>query len=289
MESFFVLFLIILFVVSIIMEVIEWVGKIKARSKTGGGKPELIRSGNKKSYYSHRSIQLESSKALSKINIINLITNFDTDNCQNFTSSEYLSESQTRMKQYFILGITQRSDEWLKWRNEGIGASDAPVIMGESPWKTSRSLLKEKLFGESEWRNEKMIRGIELEPKALELYQKITGIKMRPVCIQSKIFPWLRASLDGLSYDENRVVEIKCGESVYKKTYYSKQVPFYYYGQLQHILAITGLSSIDFWCFLPNRPYIHLIIKRDDSYIDRLLKAENDFWNKLNILKRQLH
>jgi len=95
-----------------------------------------------------------------------------------------------------------------------------------------------------------------------------------PVCIQSKIYPWLRASLDGLSYDESRVVEIKCGEGVYRKTYYSRRVPSYYYAQLQHILAITGLPSIDFWCFLPNNPYIHLVVERDNKYIGLLLEAE---------------
>jgi len=37
-----------------------------------------------------------------------------------------------------------------------------------------------------------MIRGIELEPEALMAYQKHTGIKLRPVCIQSQYFPWLK-------------------------------------------------------------------------------------------------
>jgi len=130
---------------------------------------------------------------------------------------------------YLLLDLSQRSDEWLKWRDNGIGASDAPTIMGETRWKTRDSLLREKVYGAPERKTATMIRGIELEPEALIAYQKHNGIKLRPVCIQSQYFPWLRASLDGLSYDGQRVVEIKCGESVYRHTSRYKQPPRYYY------------------------------------------------------------
>ncbi len=48
---------------------------------------------------------------------------------------------------YLLLDLTQRSDEWLKWRDNGIGASDAPTIMGETRWKPPDSLLREKVYG----------------------------------------------------------------------------------------------------------------------------------------------
>ncbi len=182
---------------------------------------------------------------------------------------------------YQILDLTQRSDEWLKWRDNGIGASDAPTIMGETRWKTRESLLRDKVYGAPERKTATMIRGIELEPEALIAYQKHNGIKLRPVCIQSQYFPWLRASLDGLSYDGQRVVEIKCGESVYRHASRYKQPPRYYYGQLQHILALTGLPSIDFWCYWPEQPYVHIIVFRDSDYIKRLLKEEKSFWDEV--------
>ncbi len=34
---------------------------------------------------------------------------------------------------YGTLSLTQGSEEWLTWRNQSSGASDAPVIMGENP------------------------------------------------------------------------------------------------------------------------------------------------------------
>ena len=92
---------------------------------------------------------------------------------------------------------------------------------------------------------------------------------------------WQRASVDGLALNGSVVVEIKCGESVYKKTAATRQVPYYYFGQLQHILAVTGLPYIDFFCYLPLQPEVHLLVKRDDNYIARLISAEEAFWQRL--------
>ena len=39
-------------------------------------------------------------------------------------------------------------DSWKEWRREGIGASDAPVIMGVSPYRKIGSLMREKILGE---------------------------------------------------------------------------------------------------------------------------------------------
>ena len=87
--------------------------------------------------------------------------------------------------------------------------------------------------------------------------------------------------MDGLSVDGKMVVEIKCGNSVYRRTAESGQVPDYYYGQLQHALAVTGLAAIDFWCYLPDCPELLVTVERNDDYINRLLEAEYLFWQKV--------
>jgi predicted phage-related endonuclease len=69
-----------------------------------------------------------------------------------------------------------------------------------------------------------------------------------PSCLQSTRFEWLRASVDGLSVEKNAAVQIKFGDSVHRKSSATHKVPDYYYGQLLHILAVTGFGSIDFWC-----------------------------------------
>jgi putative phage-type endonuclease len=182
-----------------------------------------------------------------------------------------------------IIKLHQGTDEWKEWRRNGIGASDAPTIMGENPYKNINQLVIEKRdpFKKS-YENYSMALGNQLEPEARKRYIAKKGITVEPVCLQSSIHNWLRASLDGFNLQSKTVVEIKCGESVYRKTLATKYVPQYYYGQLQHILAITGFEDLDFFCYLPNRPELLLNVKRNNVYIERMLKKEYDFWENIN-------
>jgi len=182
---------------------------------------------------------------------------------------------------YTIVNLQQGTKEWLEWRSQGIGASDAPTIMGENPWKSAAYLLQEKCGGKTYSPNAAMARGTALEPEARKCYETKVGILVVPACLQSLKYEWMRASVDGLATSGTAVVEIKCGESVYREASTSRAVPDYYYGQLQHILSITNLQSIDFYCYLPEWPEVLLCIPRDDSYIKRLINAEYMFWQKI--------
>jgi predicted phage-related endonuclease len=77
------------------------------------------------------------------------------------------------------------------------------------------------------------------------------------------------------------VVEIKCGESAYRKTASTRSVPDYYFGQLQHILAVTGNSSIDFWCWLPGRSGVLVPVEKDADYIETMIDREHEFWSRV--------
>lgn len=193
---------------------------------------------------------------------------------------------QWLMFPYKIVEIVQGTSTWNKWRDQGVGASDAPAIMGENPWKSREQLLKEKLNGLRVGPNAAMARGTALEPEARSRYEQLNGIKVHPACLQSTHFDWLRASIDGLASDGSSVVEIKCGDRVYEYASSMRQVPKYYFGQLQHILAVTGLSTIDFWCYLPRRPEVHLRIDRENRYIVRLMEREEEFWQELRRHRR---
>lgn len=182
---------------------------------------------------------------------------------------------------YTIVDLEQGSSAWLEWRRGGIGASDAPAIMGENPWKTVANLLEEKYSGQPIPQNAAMKRGIELEPVARQRYEAQVGIRVAPACLQSVKHEWLRASVDGLAAIESAVVEIKCGEGIYRKASATQSVPSYYYGQLQHILAVTDYSWIDFYCYWPEQPEVHLRVARNEPYIERLLDAEYQFWQRM--------
>ena len=185
---------------------------------------------------------------------------------------------------FAVVELQQRTSQWLAWRHNGIGASEASTIMGENRFESASMLLQKKrgpVILDS-FQNEAMALGTQLEPEARKLYIAKTGKDVRPVCVQSSRYDWLRASLDGLSTNYHAVVEIKCGASVYRRVSQSCSVPDYYYGQVQHILAVTGLESLDFWCYWPDNPALLLPVERDDTYIQRLLSKELEFWNLIN-------
>lgn len=184
--------------------------------------------------------------------------------------------------QFTITQLEQGTQEWMEWRHKGIGASDAPIIMGENPWKSAEELLREKRGPARDSHvNEAMSRGIMLEPEARSCYIVRTGNDVKPACLQSNQYPWFRASVDGISSNGDLIVEIKCGKSVYRYASEYRCVPDYYYGQLQHILAVSGLTSIDFWCFLPDCPQLLIPVPRNDEYIEHLMVAEKSFWNNV--------
>lgn len=152
--------------------------------------------------------------------------------------------------------------------------------MGENPFASAAALLQEKRGPVRSFaQNAAMARGTELEPEARRRYIANTGKEVRPACLQSTRYDWLRASLDGLTTNHDSVVEIKCGASAYRNASRSRSVPSYYYGQLQHILAVTGLDSLDFWCYWPDYPELLLHVGRNEAYIERLLTKELEFWN----------
>jgi len=189
---------------------------------------------------------------------------------------------QIQSPESFIkLNFEQSTEEWLSWRRQGIGASDAPVIMGHSPWQKESELLLLKT-GQMKERpaNGAMQRGKRLEPLARLAYVNHTGIDVAPMCVQSLAYAWMRASLDGLSADGRHVVEIKCPGEKDHQLADSGFVPEKYYAQLQHILAVTGLAEISYWSFRFDHTVL-LKIKRDEIFITGLVEKEAAFWARV--------
>ena len=181
---------------------------------------------------------------------------------------------------YKEINSEQGSDAWFEWRYDGIGASDAPTIMGENQFKTAEKLLYEKKHRINTPSNEAMMEGTRLEPKARRAYQEQTNLNVAPLCIESIEYPWLRASLDGISTQRDVIVEIKCGKSAMRKARQG-YIPDYYYGQIQHQLMISDLKKIDYWCYRPEDGGILLESERDDAYINKLFETELKFYKAM--------
>jgi len=178
----------------------------------------------------------------------------------------------------------QRSPAWLKWRRDKITATDSASIMNQNSFKTIGQLLDEKLgLRPPEEENDAMIRGNELEDEARTAFELETGYVMFPqVCVHPQ-YPWMVASLDGLTIEKDAAVEIKCpGVMVASKTFDTNTIPEYYISQLQHQMAVTGLKEIYYFSYCPTEGLTTcLTCLRDDVYIEKLIEREKKFYDIL--------
>ena len=175
--------------------------------------------------------------------------------------------------------VQQGSQEWLSLRKKKITATDAGIILGINPWKTKQMLWQEKVgLKEPDKMNEKMARGISLEPIALDAFCKTVGYKLSPTVLVHDSNSWAMASLDGMS-ENGQLVEIKCGQKSYEQ---AKQgvIPDYYYSQMQHQMYVAGVKQMSYFCF-NGEDGICLDTKLCQDYVDTMLHQEQEFYRQI--------
>lgn len=174
--------------------------------------------------------------------------------------------------------LIQQTPEWLEMRKEKIGASDAPIIMGVSPWKTPYRLWEEKTDRkEGGYTSSSMKRGIDLENSAREHFIKLTGITVDPQVIMHPQYEWMMASLDGISDCGQYIVEIKCPGKEDHEMAVKGQIPDKYYPQLQHQLEVCNLDMAYYFSF-DGKDGVIIECQRDKKYIKGMLKKELEFF-----------
>lgn len=174
--------------------------------------------------------------------------------------------------------MEQGTNDWLEFRKNKIGASDAPIIMGVSPWKDIKTLWEEKVgLKESPAPNYHQQRGLLLEAAARQYFYLMTGHEVFPkVCI-SPTKDWMIASLDGLSKDGKVLVEIKCPGEKDHAIALNDQIPEKYYPQLQHQLEVLNLDTAYYLSFDGENGKI-ITFHRNQDYIDKLIEKEFEFY-----------
>jgi putative phage-type endonuclease len=191
---------------------------------------------------------------------------------------------------------------WHRWRREGIGASDAGVICGLSPWRSGLAVWLEKTGRtpepkpeqETEWQR----WGKRLERVMVEEFTDKTGLVVagEGTWHERPDAPWQRATLDGLVFEtlaDTRpeqdaeflyassplgVLELKTS-SWRSPLSWDDGPPKLYAVQVQHQLMVTGLE-MGFLAVLHDgsRFRIHEL-ERDPEVISALEEIEYQFWH----------
>ena len=190
--------------------------------------------------------------------------------------------------------MDQGTKEWHKWRDQGLGSSDAAVIMGANPWKTLHELYCEKLnlFFKDERGNYKSVkqfkgnyfteRGQALEPVVRREYEASVGLHFLPSTAVHDKYDWVRASFDGINLEKKKIIEIKTSTSRAHDLAMTGVVPDYYYPQVQWLLMVCGYDSCEYISHNPVRHETKVInVLRSRDYQKEMLGKAYDFWQKI--------
>ena len=150
----------------------------------------------------------------------------------------------------FIVKLVQGSPAWHEHRAKYRNASETAVVMGESPWQTPYQLWELRTGRRQQVVNAAMARGTALEPLALVTYEAMSGNVMQPLVLIDGEYS---ASLDGLNFEGDLLVEIKCpykgqGSSLWQQVA-AGEIPAHYRWQLEHQFMVSKAAKGHLYVF----------------------------------------
>lgn len=175
--------------------------------------------------------------------------------------------------------------EWLQLRQDGIGGSDASVIMGKNPWRSVLQLWEEKTgqIDVVDEGNEYTYWGNVMEPIIRKEFMNRTGLKVRQkhFMIFHPKFPFMFADVDGIVTDEDGekcIFEAKTVSQYRENEWKDGNIPEEYMLQVQHYLEVCGMQKAYIAALIGGNHFVYHVIERDEMMIKELLEAEKKFW-----------
>ena len=149
-----------------------------------------------------------------------------------------------------IVKLVQGSPEWHAHRAQYRNASETAIVMGESPWMTPYQLWEIRTGRKVQEANAAMARGTALEPQARSAYEALTGQVMQPLVLVEGDYS---ASLDGLTFDGELLLEIKCpvkgkASSLWQQVAQG-EIPAHYRWQLEHQFLVSKAAKGHLYVF----------------------------------------
>ena len=143
-----------------------------------------------------------------------------------------------------LIDIQQGSPEWLAFRLGHFTASEAPAMMGDSPYTKRIELLYQKATGYrpvvTPYQQKKFDQGHAAEAKARPLVERREGQELFPVTGVRTVHGLpLLASFDGLNLDKTLVFEHKHWNNKLVAQIEGEGLEPVYYWQLEHQLLVA--------------------------------------------------
>jgi len=185
------------------------------------------------------------------------------------------------------VNIFSNTENWRIWRHKGIGASDIPVIMGFSKYKTKDKLFLEKIQPEPPKIKKNFITelGHICEAEIRPVIELETGLNLPSLLFEDEKDSYYKVSLDGFDEDKKIVWENKLVGKTKYKFLENGVIPDEFMSQVQYQLYITKAKYALLTSVLYNsttkkidyKTYKTLNIKPHKKIQDKILKAVNLF------------
>ena len=194
------------------------------------------------------------------------------------------------------MAIDEKRKAWLTARLDGIGGSDAPIIMGVSKHRTILDLWKEKTERIIDDTPDEYIlkQGHDLENWARPLVEMDIGQSFRPANCVHPEHKFLMASLDGWNPESKEIWECKFMSAdevdllTERKLAPMDRVPKHYRPQLYHLFMVTGAKTLYFSGIKRKKneegkwqrwvSTVKIDYPTDDYIRNQLIPAELAFW-----------
>lgn len=209
------------------------------------------------------------------------------------------------------LPYVQKSAGWLAARHMTLSSSDAAASLDSNRFRSSLDLLRDKckpIDKLTPITNHSIEWGEKFEPKAIEVYEKITNEKVNSCnLVIHEQYNWLAASPDGV-LNSGKLLEIKC--PYYRKIRYDR-IPEHYWIQIQMQMECCDVEEVDLMqCEFDNvmsppdttiykhsgempdgtywvlKKYTLETIQRNREWFERSLPIMADFWRKVIYYRR---
>jgi len=187
-------------------------------------------------------------------------------------------------------GLTKQ--EWLTWRQKGVGGSDIASICGINPWHSALACYYDKTekVPELEAENLPAELGLFLEPFIAIKFEKWLkeneGIDVTPWktphILQHPTNKIALANLDGHFFhplrNEEVIVEYKTTSERNYTNWIDENIPDYYYLQIMWYLYVTNTKICYLATLVGNNKFVVNVIERNNEVIEQIVIKVDEFW-----------
>ena len=180
--------------------------------------------------------------------------------------------------------------EWLQYRKQGIGGSDAGAVCGLNPYRTAMQVYQDKISEETEEiDSEAMRQGREFEDYVARRFTEATGKKVRRAnaMFYHEKYPFMLADVDRMVVGENAGLECKTASPYMADKWEDGKIPLSYQIQCCHYMAVCGAEAWYIAVLIYGKEFKYYRIERDEEMIADLIRIEQNFWEE-HVLKRQM-